>query len=345
MPRRLNSPAHVGIIIAASIVVAAGIAVYENPHVREWVNNSRRKIAVALHNLGDEINPRLSPTQESSQPTAAGGGRSRNAPPPPPPPRRERGDWAEKQDDVTSKPGFDALLKEDGSLKDEHAVRTTGTDDGDDEGLLRRRMDGVRGLNRGSVINSSFLDEDDSQVLLDKTLVGANGDEWLAEQGARTPRQSFGASSTSDRPFQSSPWTDTKSPTSSTLLDNEQEPLVQLATDADSSQNPLQPETLPPHALAPEDWSMSDWEGSTTASNYASVHEDQSSDGMSTPPAEDNSSPAASPATLSAGSSNHGHDDAASLVSFGDDSDVGGVGTPESWSEIGSVVSEDDHRQ
>ncbi|KAF7113664.1 hypothetical protein CNMCM5793_003020 [Aspergillus hiratsukae] len=50
----------------AKALVAAGIAVYESPQFREWVNNSRRKIALALHNLGDEILPRdsTSPLRE-----------------------------------------------------------------------------------------------------------------------------------------------------------------------------------------------------------------------------------------------------------------------------------------
>jgi hypothetical protein len=39
-------------------LVAAGIAIYENPQVRQWVDQSRRKIAVALHSLGDDIQPR-----------------------------------------------------------------------------------------------------------------------------------------------------------------------------------------------------------------------------------------------------------------------------------------------
>ena len=47
-----------GLIIAATIVVAAGIAIYESPHVRAWVDQSRRKLAVALHTLGDEVEPR-----------------------------------------------------------------------------------------------------------------------------------------------------------------------------------------------------------------------------------------------------------------------------------------------
>lgn len=57
-PRRPNHALTSGIIIAASIVVAAGIAIYESPQVRAWVDQSRRKIAVALHNLGDDIQPR-----------------------------------------------------------------------------------------------------------------------------------------------------------------------------------------------------------------------------------------------------------------------------------------------
>jgi hypothetical protein len=57
-PSRPNHPLTSGIIIAASIVVAAGIAIYESPQVRAWVDQSRRKIAVALHNLGDDIQPR-----------------------------------------------------------------------------------------------------------------------------------------------------------------------------------------------------------------------------------------------------------------------------------------------
>jgi hypothetical protein len=51
--------AHTGLIVLAVIVVAAGAAAYENPQIREWLQNSRRKIALALHSLGDEINPRV----------------------------------------------------------------------------------------------------------------------------------------------------------------------------------------------------------------------------------------------------------------------------------------------
>ncbi|KAF2279157.1 uncharacterized protein EI97DRAFT_491900 [Westerdykella ornata] len=54
----MPAPLAKGIIIAASVVVAVGIALYESPQVRQWVDQSRRKIALALHSLGDEIQPR-----------------------------------------------------------------------------------------------------------------------------------------------------------------------------------------------------------------------------------------------------------------------------------------------
>jgi hypothetical protein len=58
--RTLISPilTSAGIIITVSVLVAAGIAVYESPQFKQWVTTSRRKIALALHNLGDEIQPR-----------------------------------------------------------------------------------------------------------------------------------------------------------------------------------------------------------------------------------------------------------------------------------------------
>jgi hypothetical protein len=55
---------HAGIIITVSVLVAAGIAVYESPQFQQWVTTSRRKIALALHNLGDEIQPRNIPLRE-----------------------------------------------------------------------------------------------------------------------------------------------------------------------------------------------------------------------------------------------------------------------------------------
>jgi hypothetical protein len=58
--RREEAPAHSalpGIIIAASVLVAAGIAIYENEQIRVWLDDNRRRIAIVLHTMGDGIQP------------------------------------------------------------------------------------------------------------------------------------------------------------------------------------------------------------------------------------------------------------------------------------------------
>ena len=57
---------HTGLIISLSLLFAAGIAIYENPHVKEWIEDSRRKGAIALHSLGDDLGLPLS--EESREP-------------------------------------------------------------------------------------------------------------------------------------------------------------------------------------------------------------------------------------------------------------------------------------
>ncbi|EGS21504.1 uncharacterized protein CTHT_0033620 [Thermochaetoides thermophila DSM 1495] len=44
-------------IVAASVAVAAAIALYESPEVRRLANDLRRRIAIALHALGDNVDP------------------------------------------------------------------------------------------------------------------------------------------------------------------------------------------------------------------------------------------------------------------------------------------------
>lgn len=49
---------HAGVIIAASVLVAAGIAVYESPEFREWIERSSQKVAIAFRSIGDDIHGR-----------------------------------------------------------------------------------------------------------------------------------------------------------------------------------------------------------------------------------------------------------------------------------------------
>ncbi|KAK5072909.1 hypothetical protein LTR64_000681 [Lithohypha guttulata] len=44
-----------GAIIIASVLVAASIAAYENPQIREWFERSSQKVALAFRSLGDDI--------------------------------------------------------------------------------------------------------------------------------------------------------------------------------------------------------------------------------------------------------------------------------------------------
>lgn len=48
-------PAYVGVIIAASVLVAAGIAAYESPEFQQWLKQSSQKVAHAFQSLNDDI--------------------------------------------------------------------------------------------------------------------------------------------------------------------------------------------------------------------------------------------------------------------------------------------------
>ncbi|KAJ5082607.1 hypothetical protein N7532_011650 [Penicillium argentinense] len=69
----MPAPVAKGIIVTVSVLVAAGVAVYRSPQFQEWMITSRRKIALALHNLGDGIEPRdpvredISMTEETGE--------------------------------------------------------------------------------------------------------------------------------------------------------------------------------------------------------------------------------------------------------------------------------------
>ncbi|CAD0083908.1 unnamed protein product [Aureobasidium vineae] len=53
----MPAPLAKGILISLSILAAVGIAVYENPQVKEWVEDQRRKIAEFLGTFGDQLDP------------------------------------------------------------------------------------------------------------------------------------------------------------------------------------------------------------------------------------------------------------------------------------------------
>ena len=121
-----------GLIVLAVVMAAAGAAAYENPQVREWVGNSRKKIAHSLYSLGDEIDPRPKQCRRndaSMREDEAEGAEERR--------RRARAEIIEKgrimeerrrrkndkKNSPVSSPSFDTLVDNDGSLK---SVKTSG---------------------------------------------------------------------------------------------------------------------------------------------------------------------------------------------------------------------------
>ena len=117
---------HAGIIIAASILVAAGLAAYENDQIRAWVDRTRNKIAMELHNLSEDIRPRPRPIRVSTDASMM----------------EDKGDAAEAR----RQQAREAILERGRKLQKKHKQKRTSTESAssspsfdslvDDKGLL-----------------------------------------------------------------------------------------------------------------------------------------------------------------------------------------------------------------
>lgn len=178
-------------LIAVSVAVAAAIAVYESPEIRRMAEDLRRRIAIALHSLGENIDPAAQTSQEPlfNRPEdaegflrsrgAVGGGdagvdaddetrrRQReelmywNAI------RESKREMERKEAEEKEKSGsrrastFDDFLKADADAEKGTYVYNTGADvrGAGNDGLVRRRGgEGVRGLSPAIYANP-FADE------------------------------------------------------------------------------------------------------------------------------------------------------------------------------------------
>ncbi|KAI9765359.1 MAG: hypothetical protein M1840_007439 [Geoglossum simile] len=354
-PCLLTASAPTGIIIAATIIVAAGIAVYESPQVREFVNKGRRRIAIALHTLGEEINP--DPHRPSSASNEGGHAaeemqRLRRAEIM----ERNREQFLqqreaeiadrEKQKRRTPESGyasFDDFLSQDVEKRGTYTIRSTSVAHSDSEEGLKRRSEGVRGLERGGAFANPFADpigeEEASQVLFDATLMGASRESLHNERTEDIPLLRT-RESTATLPAE--PIGEAQSPPT-----NAAPPLLDLSgsnTDTSSPDAPAQP--FQPSAY----WSVvHEWAENTSPSYYhdASSGQPEQQDEpqpqpqpqqyLDAPNGNVNNSITSSPPT-SSGEAIHFH-------ASDDDtmSDVGGTSTAGSWTEVGSEVSEGDH--
>lgn len=202
-------------VIAVSVAVAAAIAIYESPELQRMATDLRRRIAVALHSLGDNIGPEHANGEplfnrpedaegflQSGDVDADDETRKRQ--------REELLYWnamklsqelekqtAEnekaKEREKLSRSGttFDDFLRQDETANEKGTyVFNTGADvRNNDDGLVRRRgaSEGVRGLN-SSIYANPFADEngidynemEDSQIAPEKDEVLSTDDIYTA---------------------------------------------------------------------------------------------------------------------------------------------------------------------
>ena len=371
--------------IALSVAVAAAIAVYESPELRRMADDLRRRIAIALHSLGDGIHPQNeNPEPLFNRPEDAEGFlRSQGVPvgagnadveADDETRRRQREEllyWnrlhmekkeKEKQEmtDMSSCSqtlgtphrglSFDDFLAADQSGEKGTYVFNTGADVRDaDDGLVRRRgVEGVRGLN-SSMYANPFGDEHgidmDEHPILEPAPLTPGRDEIMSDIYYSTPAAILSPQLTAepapvsvaaagDVLFDASEHPQTRSTDGAQLLERELSQDEYMTAGQDDRND----------AFA----SIQAWAQNSNASFYSPLplspaaplsEPEIISDGSLTP-------------TDSASSAGSGEDIAKDAVSersategrdydvLSDDED--GIPTPNSWSEVGSVVSESD---
>ncbi|KAI1855870.1 hypothetical protein JX265_012133 [Neoarthrinium moseri] len=202
-------------VIAASVVVAAGIAIYESPELRRMAEDLRRRISIALYSLGDSISPQERENLVNRPEDAEGFLLSRGIDV-----RGEQGEPGVDADEETKRrqreellywnaiaeskkeqehrdpekgaaasttpkrlhsrgSSFDDFLQQDSSGEKGTFVFNSGADaHGEDAEGLRRRGDGARGLNY-SVYTNPFADEHgiDETVAFENSLMDPEKEE------------------------------------------------------------------------------------------------------------------------------------------------------------------------
>ncbi|KAI8153637.1 hypothetical protein K4K54_011932 [Colletotrichum sp. SAR 10_86] len=208
-------------VIAVSVAVAAAIAIYESPEIRRYADELRRRIAVALHSLGENIDPEDRPPMFNRPEDAEGFMQSRGAPEAgvdadDETRRRQREEllyWnalkvakqekekmeAELADSKELPPApsrgrsFDDFMRQDESSDKGTFVFNTGADvRGDEEGLIRRRPEGVRGLNASLYANpfadEHQIDQDELPTTEEPNQLSPGHDEALSDIYSATTR-------------------------------------------------------------------------------------------------------------------------------------------------------------
>ena len=324
-----------GLIISLSLLFAAGLAVYENPQVRQWVDESRRKIAIALHSLGDEVQPRRDSRSEDASTreddSAEAEARRRKA-------REEileKGRLMEERRRANQeKPparakSFDDLVDQDGNLRDEKsaAVNTTAVELTAGEDGLRKRNIEAKGREIGSTMANPFADE---------TLIDFNSSESVAstsrqsqDRGQRTPIVSPSSATHTNLPSESPQDLHLTIDEASNHPSDQLVDLTPTTSTSSAHHDDLSELSNPAPSQPLHYWSVNEWAETTSASFYTPPQSEAGREAQ-----QANTSTAADEATTAVEQAYSESDiDVVSEMSEG-------RSTPGSWTEVGSVVSE-----
>ncbi|KAL2267698.1 hypothetical protein VTJ83DRAFT_4975 [Remersonia thermophila] len=423
MPPPINHAvlASVGIVVA-SVTVAAAIAIYEIPEVRRAAEDLRRRIAIALHALGDNVDPARQPPRFNRPEDAEGFYQSHDVDADEETRRRQREElmyWNMRREQQLREQGepphrpraqtFDDILAPDHERSPSGTlVYNTGASarDLDPANLVRRRgnAEGVRGLSAAALANP-FSDEYGIELDDRPQLPSPPRDEVMSDIYGATPRvqtpqvpdsqplavlSPIPVPSTSEVLFDYESQTPTDygtalSATTDSDAHDEQRPTRPATPDRASTPTPATPSSRSAtldreladgeHMTAGQDRIAADayasiqaWaRGSSSHSYYENSQHGQHYDGGASfysPLPHTPQAPASEPELVSAGQLTPTSSDSASVVDVSpaaaaaaaaaesaaaqDRSDDvlsvtdGGVPTPASWSDVGSVVSESD---
>lgn len=207
----VNQPLLVSVgIVAASVTVAAAIAIYEIPEVRRVADDLRRRVAIALRSFGDGIDPNRSGQPRFNRPEDADGFYQSGVVDADEETRRRQREelmyWNSVQEERARRKSqssvrgstFDDFLQPDATGERGTLVFNTGADAWDDAHTLTRRrgnVEGVRGLN-AAMISNPFSDEygieldEQRQIVEDSTpnLLAPGRDEIMSDIYNATPR-------------------------------------------------------------------------------------------------------------------------------------------------------------
>lgn len=335
-----------GLILSFSILFAAGLAIYEhNPEIRNWVDDSRRKVAVALHDLGDELAPQPRSRRTRSQDASTREDSSAEAT------ERRRKARAEilerarvleerRRGKRASAKSFDELVDEDGVLKDKAtAARATATKVQPGATEMRKRNVEVQEAALGATLANPFEDETPMGFYPKNQAIASVAHSRSSTPTPSSPTQPFLAPETPQTLID--PDSVANSPSKQLVDLTPTASLASLPTSAHredlASLEPLT-QANGDEAPAPEPWSMpvDHWLEPGNASFYSAP---------SSPPAclddslsiQHSKSGASTPTVSESGEhvSQIGSEDMDVLSEFGD------ISTPGSWTEVGSVSSED----